>query len=228
MPTPGLGEGPSDSRPLAIFDLDGTLTTRDSFLAYLISFGRRFSRYRAIAGMPFLLSGYLGKLLKDYELKQRLIQNFIAGVEPEWIHEHNQWFCEQWLPRHLHPVGHRLLQGHHRQSHRVILLSASPNIFVPCIAASLGIEEVVCTRVRQLEGIWQGQLEGQNCKGREKLAALQQRLALSERPSGSYSYGDSRSDLPVLSWVEHGAWVRRRDFRPLSGVSRSVFPWSEV
>lgn len=219
---------PNVSTPLAVFDLDGTLTTRDSFVAYLVTFGRRHARYRALASMPFWLGAYVGKLMKDYQLKQRLIRSFVAGVDSHAIQEHTEWFCQYWLPRHLHPVGHHLLQQHLRQQHRVILLSASPDIFVPKVAFELGIEEVICTRVRQLDGVWQGELDGLNCKGAEKLASLQRYLGSTHRPSGSFSYGDSKSDLAVLSWVEHGAWIRRKDFVPLDGTDRLAHPWATL
>ena len=191
--------------PLAIFDLDGTLTTKDSFVAFLVTFGRRYSRYRALATMPLLISGYLGKLMKDYQLKQRLIGNFFADADGEWVGEHTEWFCENWLPHHLHPVGHRLLQGHLKRGHRVILLSASPEIFVPRVAQSLGIDEVVCTRVKRVDGAWQGELDGLNCKGAEKVNAIRRWLGVHDAPDDSFSYGDSKSDLAVLSWVRRGA-----------------------
>ncbi len=216
---------PRGSKPLAIFDLDGTLTSRDSFVAYLVTLGWRHRRYSALAGMPILIAAYLARLMKDYQLKQRLIGAFVAGVDPAVILEHNAWFCERWLPQHLHPVGHRLLQEHLKQQHRVILLSASPDIFVPQIARALGVAEVVCTRVKQVSGIWRGELDGPNCKGAEKLVALQRYLDTTDRPLGSFSYGDSKSDLTVLSWVEHGAWIRKDDFIPLGDIPRSVFPW---
>lgn len=212
---------------IAIFDLDGTLTTRDSFLGYLLTFGRRYSRHRAMATLPLWIAGYLGKTLKDYQLKQKLIANFIVGADPDAISEHTAWFCDNWLPRHLHPVGNQLLQGHFQQQHRVILLSASPNIFVPQVAKALGIQEVVCTQVKQAGGVWQGELEGRNCKGEQKLVRIQSYLESQDEPVGSYSYGDSKSDLPLLSWVEHGAWIRRKDFVPIGDSPRSVFPTLE-
>ena len=226
-PVETSAERPGDATsagPLAVFDLDGTLTTSDSFLAFLLTFGKRHARYRALASTPFWIAAYLGRLMKDYQLKQRLIANFVAGVDPAAVSEHSEWFCEQWLPGHLHPIGHRLLQAHQNHQHRVILLSASPDIFVPRIAQALGIAEVICTRVRRVDGRWQGQLDGLNCKGQHKLELLQQHLKTRETPAGSFSYGDSKSDLAVLRWVEHGAWIRSSAYVPLDGNSHSAFP----
>ena len=219
-----VGANRSAHAPTAVFDLDGTLTTKDSFVAFLLTFGVRFSRYAGLATMPVWITVYLARMMKDYELKQRLIADFIAGFDPSAIEEHTAWFCENWLPRHLHPVGHALLQGHLRKGHRVILLSASPDIFVPQIAQTFGINEVICTRVKRIDGVWQGELDGPNCKGEEKLNAIRRWLGVHDAPPETYSYGDSKSDLPVLSWAQKGAWVRRNDFQPLPGTPRSDFP----
>jgi phosphatidylglycerophosphatase C len=159
--------------------------------------------------MPFLISLYLAGRMRDFELKQRLIGDFLADVDAEIVERHAEWLCEHWLPRHLHPVGHPLLQRHMNEGHRVILLSASPEVFVPRIAQTLGIREVVCTRVKRVDGRWTGELAGRNCKGEEKVHAIRRWLGVEEAPDESYAYGDSKSDLAVLMWAKRGAWVRR-------------------
>ena len=213
-----------DSRPIAVFDLDGTLTTKDSFLAFLVTFGLRHRRLLALSRMPWLIAFHLCRLMKDFELKQRLIADFFSDVDPETVDQHADWFCESWLPRHLHPVGHPFLQQHVADGHRIILLSASPELFVPRIAQTLGIEEVVCTRVKRVEGRWTGEIDGRNCKGEEKVHAIQRWLGVENAPTDCYAYGDSKSDTAVLSWVTKGAWIRRDQWEPVGDVPRSEFP----
>lgn len=207
----------------AIFDLDGTLTTRDSFLAYLLTFGRRHRRYASLLRTPFRLSAYLGKLIPDHRLKEDLIVDFFSKVDPDVIESHTRWFCESWLPHRLHPVGNILLEKHRKRGDRVILLSASPDIFVPSVAKSLGIDETVSTRIERLEGMVVGRIIGGNCKGIRKVEALQEYLKASVPPDQSYAYGDSPSDRFVLEWVRYGAWVRRNRLEPLRPDDLSAF-----
>ncbi len=207
----------------AIFDLDGTLTTRDSFLAYLLTFGRRHRRYASLLRTPFRLSAYLAKVIPDHRLKQDLIVDFFSQIDPFLIESHTRWFCESWLPHRLHPVGSLLLEKHRRRGDRIILLSASPDIFVPSVAKSLGIDETVCTRIERLEGMVVGRIIGGNCKGLRKVAALQEYLNTSDPPDQSYAYGDSPSDRFVLEWVRYGAWIRRHRIAPLRAEDQAAF-----
>ena len=86
-------------------------------------------------------------MARDYQVKQQLLQSFFKGVSRQQIREHNEWFCKHWLPANIHPIGHQRLREHLGKCDRVILLSASPDLYVPALGRELGIEEVICTRV---------------------------------------------------------------------------------
>lgn len=217
-------DGKDASMATAIFDLDGTLTTRDSFLAFLLSFGRHHRCGAALARTPLRLAAYLAKQIPDYRLKQDLIRDFLGSFGEEDIARHAEWLCRHWLPRHQHPIGMQLLQAHRRRGDRIVLLSASPDLFVPAIAEALGISEVICTRIERAGGKVTGQILGGNCKGPKKLEVIRSYLESHDAPEGSYAYGDSRSDRFVLEWVRHGAWIRRRKMEPLRAGSSAAFP----
>lgn len=204
-------------RPIAIFDLDGTLTTRDSFASFLLTFGRRRRLYAALSMFPLRVAGYLLRVTKDVQLKQRLLESFFGGVSRSEIREHADWFCREWLPRHRHPVGIPLLQEHLERNHRVVLLSASPDLYVPDIAAALGIRETICTRVEFAGEACTGRLLSENCKGERKLVALKHYLGCDAPPFESFAYGDSRHDLPVLNWVGRGVLVKSRETVTIRG-----------
>lgn len=197
--------------PLAIFDLDGTLTVRDTFVRYLLTFGRRRRKFAAMSRFPLRVAGYLLKVTRDFELKQALLRSFFGGHSQEELQEHTDWFCREWLPDNLHPIGMRHLHEHLDRQHRVILLSASPNLYVPQVAETLGIAEAVCTQVEFRDRVCTGTLLGDNCKGVGKLTAIQKYLNREQLPVESYAYGDSKHDLPVLRWVDAGFLISSRD-----------------
>jgi HAD superfamily phosphoserine phosphatase-like hydrolase len=160
------------------------------------------------------LAAYLTRRIRDDQLKQALIRDYLACCDAEHVAEHAAWFCQRWLPRFLHPVGVPLLEAHRACGDRLVLLSAGPSVFVPQVAATLGIAEVICTTIEQEAGRWTGTIVGGNCKGGRKLQRLQDYLGGSQPPPRSFAYGDSRSDRFVLEWVEHGVWIRRRRWMP--------------
>lgn len=194
---------------LAIFDLDGTLTIRDSFVAYLWTFGRRQKRFFALAEMPIRIGAYLARLQRDYEVKERLLTSFFREIPRTVIQEHTTWFCQNWLPRNLHPIGLQLLQEHQRSNHRILLVSASPDLYVREIAGELGIDEVLCTEVEFEAETCTGRLRGKNCKGQEKVTRVSHYLESVNAPPSSFAYGDSRHDFPLLRWVDQGILVNR-------------------
>lgn len=206
---------PLEDRPLAVFDLDGTLVRKDTFLPFLFSYGRRYRRYLSCALMPFPIVAYLAKLMSDRSAKQRLVASFLRNQPQARIDEHAEWFCEHWVTPRLNEPVVEALRRHQSMNHRVILLSASPSVYVPRIGEFLGISEVVCTRVGIQNDTCLGTLVGPNCKGEAKLETLKTYLGMPHPPFGSSSYGDSKHDFPVLRWVDNGLLVRGTQLLPV-------------
>ena len=117
----------------------------------------------------------------------------------------------------IHHVGIvvKRLRDHQEAGDRVVLLSASPEVYVPAIGRMLGIEEVLCTQVVKDGDSWDGALLGENCKGEGKVRRMTEYLETAEAPARSWAYGDSSSDLPLLNWVKRGFLVRRGRISPV-------------
>ena len=127
-------------------------------------------------------------------------------------------------PARLVPATAGRLEHHAGAGHRVILLTASPVAYAAAIARRLGIPEVIGTEVGFDGGRCTGAIVGENCRGPAKLARLQEYLGTEISPAGSFAYGDSRHDLPVLQWVAHGFLLRRGRFEPMPATTRRVAP----
>jgi phosphatidylglycerophosphatase C len=202
----------SKLRPLAVFDLDGTLVRGDCMMPFLVAYGRRH-RWSALPGMLADVTLYATRVLSARDAKERVVRRVLGGQCKSRIDEFAQEFCDRWVNRRLHPVGIPLLRRHQEEGHRIILLSASPSIYVPIIARHLGVEETVCTSVRFEGDACVGEIVGDNCKGPAKVERLAAYLADS-RWSESYAYGDSPSDEHILAWADHPFLVTRTEVRP--------------
>jgi phosphatidylglycerophosphatase C len=150
---------------LAVFDLDGTLIKGDSFLPFLITYARRGRRVWPIIVLPFYLALYVCRILSDRDAKERLIGSFFGKEPMRKIIAHSEWFCSGWVQKRLRSDSMKKLREHQAAGHRVILVSASPDLFVPQIGKFLGINETVCTRIAFEDGYCSGKLAGANCKG---------------------------------------------------------------
>jgi phosphatidylglycerophosphatase C len=202
----------SNLRPLAVFDLDGTLVRGECMMPFLVSYTRRH-RWSALPGMLADVGLYATGVLSARNAKERAVRRVLGGQCKSRIDEFAVEFCRRWVDKRLHPVGIPLLRRHQELGHRIILLSASPSVYVPAIARHLGVEETVCTCVRFEGDSCVGDIIGDNCKGPAKVERLAEYLADS-RWSESYAYGDSPSDAYILSWADHPFLVTRREARP--------------
>jgi phosphatidylglycerophosphatase C len=192
---------------LAVFDLDGTITRRDTLLPYLAGYlGRHPVRlWRLPAVLPPLLRFCVDR--DRGRLKSALVRRLLGGLTPAELSTWNRTFIDRLFARGL--LAEALARiAHHRQAgHYLVLLSASVDLHVPAIAAALGFDACECTRLtRYADGRLEGRLATPNRRGEEK-AIVVRTLIDRHRPTRSHAYGNSASDLPHLKIVDEGWFV---------------------
>ncbi len=108
----------------------------------------------------------------------------------------------------------RPLNATARAGDRLVLLSASVDLYVPLIGSRFGFDETICTGVAWRNGRLDGALTTPNRRAEEKLRCIE---SLRARYPGSQiaAYGNSGSDLDHLRAVErpmlvNGRWRARR------------------
>ncbi|MBY0527073.1 MAG: HAD-IB family hydrolase [Gemmataceae bacterium] len=200
--------------PVAVFDLDGTLVRRDTLLPFLIGYALRARQVWPLVVLPVFLALHAFRLLSARSAKERLLVTFFRGESKADLARAAAAFSRSWIPSMLRPDVTEQLRAHQAAGHRVVLLSASPDLYVPALANALNIHEVICTQVAVEADVIDGRIVGPNCKGVAKLAALQEYLGT--LPEESFAYGDSTTDLPVLTWVRHGFRVCRGKLEPVA------------
>jgi phosphatidylglycerophosphatase C len=199
---------------LAIFDLDGTITRHDTLWPYVRGFlwrhPRRWWRLPLCLG-PALL--YLAAHRDRGRLKSGVIRLTLGGVARASLARWSEAFTARLLRRGLYGEALLCLEAHRRTGAYLVLLSASPDLYVPVIARALGFDECLCTEVRwRPDGTLDGALASANRRGAEKARCV--RSLLEERqPLLSHAYGNSRADLEHLRLVSAGTYVNGRWFQ---------------
>jgi phosphatidylglycerophosphatase C len=201
---------------VAAFDFDGTITHRDTMFPFLRhAVGAAGFARAAILSTPVLSAYALGWMANDVA-KARTLARFIGGRDLADLQEHGRSFARERLPRLVRPRALERLRWHQEQGHRCVIISASLDLYVEPWAASLEIDEVLCTRLQVNEaGCVSGALATPNCYGVEKLRRLERAFG----PRGDYvlyAYGDSRGDRELLQAADY-AW-----FRTMPGPRESV------
>ena len=186
-----------------VFDLDGTLIEGDSFVRYLL-FCLWSSPWRVVrcVHLPFVVLIYLLKIKNNSWLKQVFLQAVVGGLKAQRIehisHVFSRWICN----KKLKSQSRAKLQMHRELGQRIVLVSASPDLYVRLIARHLGIEHVYCTEVGWENDRCTGTLASQNVYGPAKLAVLDENAE-----SLGVAYSDHHSDLELLLAAETGIAV---------------------
>lgn len=189
---------PAHTARVAVFDLDGTLTRRDTLMSFLIMCLRDDrTAWPRLWRLPFTLARFALGLSDRGRLKASLIRQVLGRATRSDIEQRAQAFCDECLPGLLLPRALETVAGHRRAGDRLVLMSASVDLYVPLIAARLGFHETICTGVGWKAGHVDGTLTTENRRGAEKSRCLRQLKA--RFPAVAIAaYGDSGSDLEHL------------------------------
>lgn len=202
----GIKPCEAESMRLAIFDLDGTITRHDTLAPYVGGFLLRhpWRAPRALGVIPALL-GYALGICGRGTLKAALMRSALGGVSRQDLERWTERFVERLLARGTFGAARACIETHARAGDHLILMSASPDLYVPAIARALGFQESICTGVRWRGQRLDGRLATANRQGEQKVECLRQ---LRARLAGEASaYGNSHSDIAHLKLVEHGVLV---------------------
>lgn len=196
---------------VAAFDFDGTLTHRDSVVPFLRRIGGAMPLGARLLSRPHRL---LGPAVRRDRDRLRELASFAAfrGRARADIGRHAAEFG-QWLLEHrLRPDTVARLGWHRDAGHRVVLVSASYEVYLEHVGRALGVDGVLATRLEaDPDGVLTGRLDGPNCRGAEKVVRLRGWLAeLGVGRDGVelFAYGDSAGDRELLAFADHPCWVR--------------------
>ena len=211
----------SSGRTCAYFDLDKTILATSTTFA-LGSPMRRSGLISTtslargiIAQLPYLLMG------ADENQTSRLMERLAlmsAGIE----RAHLQAVVCDALTTVIEPAVYAealdLIEAHHRAGHDVVVVSASSAEMVEPIAALVGADRAIATRMEvDAEGRFTGRIEHSLLHGAKVDALVADASAHRISLSRSWAYSDSISDRPMLEAVGHPVAINPdRDLRRLA------------
>jgi len=219
-------------RPVvAAFDFDGTLTRGGSMWLFLAEVcGIRRTLLAGLAVLPRLVLAALAGGTAADTAKEALIRRTLGGRDASQVAEVAAAFGRRHYRRRRRPdVGARLEQ-HRRQGHLLVVVSASPELYVAPAAGELGVDGVIATRLAVDDrGRLTGGYDGGNCRGEHKLERLEEWASLHAPGALVWAYGNSAGDRRLLGGADVGVDVGRlgpigklRAFRRLSDTAELI------
>jgi phosphatidylglycerophosphatase C len=214
---------------IALFDLDGTITRRDTYVAYLLGLlARHPGRLVRAAPLAGAVALYAAGQRDNSWLKARVLRAVLGGLELRALEAWTETFLDRLLERGLRPRALEVIERHRDAGDRVLLVTASLSFYAEPLGRRLGFDEVLCTCVAVDDtGRLTGHLDGGNCYGANKLRRVQAYLC--EDAPGRFAtfYTDHQADLPLLQFVERPIVVSptRRMRRTATRLGIAIQDW---
>ncbi len=188
---------------LYAFDFDGTITTKDTFIAFI-----RFVKgdLRTFLGLllyaPILIMMKL-KLYPNWKAKQQLFTYFFKGMNIKEF----KLKCNEFA-RHnktlIRPLALIEIQKALKEGEKVIIITASIDMWVRPFFSELDKDiRIIGTKIEEKEGKVTGHLITRNCYGAEKVNRLKE-IMPNRNSYELISYGDSRGDKELLEYADKG------------------------
>lgn len=191
-----MARDPLDATVLVAFDFDGTLTTQDSYTAFL---KWRAGPGRYFLGMVKLVPAALAYLFHRNRgrIKAAATREFLKGVPLNRLEADARRFAEEFAPKLFRPDALATWRQWRAKGAKTIIVTASPETVVGPFARGLGADVLIGTQLafdHQERVI--GVFAGANCRGPEKVKRLKAMFGDDVRLAAAY--GDTSGDREML------------------------------
>lgn len=191
-------------KKLAIFDIDYTITKKETLMElfkYTVKNKKTNIRFlpRAVyCGLMYLINVYDEKKVKETFLK------FIDKIKEEDLSVLVKNFYNDRLKNILYKDAVDMMKKLKNEGYDIYLISASPEFYVKEFYAIKEVDKIIGTKFKFDNGVFSRKMDGENCKGQEKVKRLKSYLKennIAVNFKESYMFSDSLSDKPLLDLV---------------------------
>lgn len=198
---------------LAVFDVDYTLTKRETLLELYLFMLKK--DYKLIKHLPKNILAVLLYTLKIFDAgktKEYFIA-FIDGIEDKKMQNIVKDFYEQRLSKILYKDAIDTIRKLKSEGYKIYLISASAEFYLNELYNIKEVDKIIGTRFKCENGKHRRNIEGNNCKGEEKVRRLMEELKKENIKvdfKASYMFSDSLSDMPLFKLVGNPRLINYR------------------
>lgn len=192
---------------LALFDFDGTITTRESFPDFI----RLAVNPRRLAlGKPLfapLIIGYRLGIVPATLVRASIVKFAFGGVAEEGISNTGRAFARDVLPQLLRQEAMQRIHWHKARGDTVVVVSGGFDMYLSHWCSQHGLA-LLCSKLESAGGVLTGRYLGAQCAGAEKCRRVRERYDVAGFPK-VYAYGDTSEDFAMLE-MAHEKYFRWR------------------
>ncbi|MDO4534290.1 MAG: HAD-IB family hydrolase [Clostridium perfringens] len=192
---------------LAIFDVDFTITNKETLLEFFKFILKKDSKN--IKYIPrVIVSGLLyGIRIYDEKRVKEAFLKFIDGIDEKHLKDLVKNYYHERLTNILYKDAIDKIRDLKEKGYKVYLISASPEFYLNEFYNIKEVDMIIGTRFHFHEGKFARKMLGENCKGEEKVKRLMEVLKeknIEADFNNSLMFSDSLSDKPLLDLVGKG------------------------
>ena len=193
-------------RVIAVFDFDGTITKKDTFLEFIKFVKGKKSFYIGLLMYSPMLLAYKLRMYPNWKAKQKIFSYFFSRMDYRDFCKYGIDFSRK-ISDFTNSKIINKIKWHREQGHTIYVISASIEEWVVPWCLQNGITNVLSTKIKvDKNNLIIGTLKSKNCYGQEKVNRL-----LEMEPNRSsyflYAYGDSDGDKEILAFANKGIFV---------------------
>lgn len=189
------------NRPTVIvYDFDGTITSKDSFLQFLFHAKGTLRTYLGLLWCGPIMLGYKLKLIPNGKAKQMVFSHFFKGMSETQFNTH----CKSFIPKInqiTRPNILKTLQQDIANNHQVLIISASITNWITPWSETQGIPAVLGTELSIKNNSLTGKFATPNCYGQEKVKRLLEKFPNRDQYT-LVVHGDSAGDKELLEMAD--------------------------
>jgi HAD superfamily hydrolase (TIGR01490 family) len=186
---------------LALFDFDGTITTRETMADFMYhAVPRRRQAWGKLLLAP-CVAGYRLGLVSGVAVRAAVVRVGFAGMPVGVLRRRGERFAAAVLPELLRAQAMERIRWHQRQGDTTVVVSGGLDAYLApwCRAHGLAL---ICSALEQREGRLTGRYLGAQCVGEEKARRVRAAYRL-DGHERIFAYGDTHEDLPLLALAHH-------------------------
>jgi HAD superfamily hydrolase (TIGR01490 family) len=182
---------------LALFDFDGTITTRATYPGFLRFVVRPPRKAVGSLVLAPVIAGYHGGLVPEPTIRKVLSKTVFWREDPDRVRALGDRYAAEILPTVIRPEARDRLAWHAGRGDRIVVVSASLDAYLDPWCRSQGVD-VICTRLEIVAGRLTGRYVDGDCCGEAKAARIRARYRLSDYAT-IHAYGDTEEDLAMFA-----------------------------
>lgn len=192
---------------LALFDLDGTILTGNSWRVFYRSV---MARPRHAPRLAWATARRVVGAIEGRELRETALES-LRGLHQAEIGAIGERLWTEGLRPQVRAAAREEIARRAGEGHACGLATGGFDFIAAAAARELGLGVFACTRLEYADGLCTGRIAGPEARGEAKAAAVRERFAGGGVDwAGSCAFSDDWEDEPLFRLVGEAVWVTGR------------------